>query len=65
MKKLLFVWLALTAFSLPSFAQDTNTYSAPYEVVIPDKGFTLKESQIPLSVLKARSTNFKMNDPVT
>ena len=65
MKKLLFVWLALTAFSLPSFAQETGSTSAPYEVVVPDKGFTMKESQVSFSVLKARSTNFKMNGPVT
>jgi len=65
MKKLWFVWLALTAFSLPSFAQETDNVSAPYEVIVPDKGFTLKKSQVPASVLEARNTDFKMNDPVT
>ena len=65
MKKLLFAWLALTIFSLPSFAQETGTRSDPYEVVVPDKGFTLKKNQIPVSILKARSADFKMNDPVT
>ncbi len=65
MKKLLFVWLALTSFVLPSFAQVAGNTNVPYEVVVPDKGFVLKKNQVPLSVQKARNIDFKVDEPIT
>lgn len=65
MKKFLFAWFALTSFLLPSFAQDAGNTNQPYEVVVPDKGFVLKKSQVPLSVQKARNIDFKVDEPIT
>lgn len=64
MKKLLFTWLALMAFMLPSVAQVDHDYN-PNEEAIPETSLKLKNEQIPLSVQTAMKADFKMDNPAT
>jgi hypothetical protein len=63
MKKLLFTGFAFIVFAFPTIAQVDHDYNPNDK--IPVAGANLSKEQVPASILKALSTDFSLNDPLT
>jgi hypothetical protein len=63
MKKLLFTWLALIGFMLPSLAQISHDYNVNDRE--PLVNATITKDKVPAAVLKAVATDFDRNNPLS